>query len=378
MNSFSKVFILFIILFANISFSQESKTPISKDSIASISKNDRIYHLSHGELISDSLMLRGNIYDPLFLIKGLVAGASISKKGSQPGIPHEMVIRGLSSVQFTNKPIYIIDGVINADISLIHPSDIASIEILNNISHTAQYGNLGGNGIVIVKTKDSQGENLLHLEYDNFISFDQVARKHELLSASQFRTAQLEYEDPIFPHPLFYDAGADIDYQNELFRNAISHSHHFTASGKIKNTKYLASVSYKNQDGAIQESGASLINGNFKISQALLENKLQIQAGVNISTQNINGIDEFDSQDVLYQTYIHHPTDPVFHPDGSYYTVPREFRYYNPVEMIHSISNTITNNQFLSHLNIDYKPTENWNIHINGNYRKYNTESEFY
>ncbi len=378
MNSFPKVSILFIILFANLSFSQESKTLTSTDSTVSISKSDSIYQLSQGEFISDSLMLRGNIYDPLFLIKGLVAGASISKKGGHPGVPHEMVIRGLSSVHFTNKPIYIIDGVIDADISLIHPSDIASIEVLNNISHTAQYGNLGGNGIVIVQTKDIQGKSILHLEYDNFISFDQVAKKHELLSASQFRTAQSEHAESSYGFPLFYDAEADVDYQDELFRNAMSHSHHFTASGKINNTKYLASVSYKNQDGVVLESDASLISGNFKISQTFLKNKLQIQANANISRQNINGIDEFDSQDILYQTYIHHPTDPVFHPDGSYYAVPRAFRYFNPVEMIHSISNTITNNQLLSRLNIDYTPTKNWTIHLNGNYRKYNTESEFY
>ena len=214
-------FIVILILFCSIGvFSQ--------------SENGSSPLLTNGQFVPDSLMLQGDTYDPLFLIKGNVAGASISKNGGHPGVPHQMIIRGLSSIYFSNNPVYVIDNVIGADISLLHPDDILSMEVLNNISSSARYGNLGGNGVVVVKTKFADKKKPFSLNYNSFIAFDQVANQFDMLSAGQYRGYVATLEDVSF-----IDGGADVNYQDELFRNAITNSHYLSGSGIVKKHQLL-------------------------------------------------------------------------------------------------------------------------------------------
>ncbi|RLD57130.1 MAG: hypothetical protein DRJ05_10225 [Bacteroidetes bacterium] len=333
---------------------------------------DSLFSIQQAHKVSDTNMLQGDIYDPLFLIKGKVAGASISKNGGHPGVPHHMIIRGLSSIYFSNNPVYVIDNVIGADISLLHPDDISSIEVLNNISSSSRYGNLGGNGVVVVNTKFSDRNKPINLNYNTSISFDKVAKQHDLLSANKYREYVLEKEYP------FYDGGADTDYQDEMFRNIITNSHYLSGFGSVKNTSYYASISYKNQPGVVENSNSKQFGGNLKLKQSFFDKKLNIQAMVNFNRQELNGLDEFDEAGILEQTYRHNPTDPIYNSDGTYYSGLRAFDYFNPIEAINEINRSVIADQFFTNFNASYAINNKLKVLLNTGYSKLETKNNLH
>lgn len=328
-----------------------------------------------GISVSDSLMLQGKADDPLFLIKGKIAGASVSRSGGHPGTTNNMIIRGLSSIYFSQNPVYIVDGIIGVDISMIHPDEIFSMEVLNNISSSARYGNLGGNGVVIIKTKSAEFNKPFSLTYKSNISFDQPTNTYDLLSADGIRDYAQEMQNPWHP---FSDGGADVNYQDEIFRNTASHSHYLSGSGIVKNTNYLASFSYKNQPGLVEQSGSERIGGNIKLTQSFLEDKLLIRVKAAYNHHKMNGLDKYDEYGILAQTYRHNPTDPVYNSDGTYYLDRRAFNYFNPVEAINEIDREINTGQLLTSLGVEYLITPDLKVILDGTYLDYRLESSLY
>lgn len=331
---------------------------------------DSLFSIQQIQKIPDTSMLQGNIYDPLFLIKGKVAGASISKNGGHLGVPHHMIIRGLSSIYFSNNPVYVIDNVIGADISLLHPDDIGSIEVLNNISSSARYGNLGGNGVVIVKTKLSEKSKPISLNYNSFVSFDRVSKQYDLFSADEIRaySREMVYQ--------FDDGGANINYQDEMFRKVVTNSHFMSGFGAVKNTSYYASISYKNQPGVVENSNSKQFGANLKLQQSFFNNKLNIQALVNYNKQDVVGLDQYDEAGILKQTYRQNPTDPVYNSDGSYYLHRRAWGYFNPIEANNEISRSILADQFYTNIYASYAINNKLKVLVNTGYSKFEAKNQ--
>ncbi|MCF8374559.1 MAG: TonB-dependent receptor plug domain-containing protein [Bacteroidales bacterium] len=336
-------------------------------------KKDSISHLPDGVIISDSLMNSGYIYDPMFLIKGKVAGASISKNGGHPGVPNQMIIRGLSSMYFNSYPVYVIDGAIVADPDLVFPEDIESIEVLKDISSTAKYGSFGGNGVVLINTKSPPTDKKLKLTYSSVLSYDKPANKLDLASAEDIRNFVAEN------NLNFEDGGADEDWQENIMQNAMVHSHSISASGMLGKTGYAASVGYKNQPGLILNSMGEKITGNFKVSQLAFKDRLKIEASWKGSQHKVEGIDPEDKRDVFLQTYQHNPTDPVYEADWvTYDNTPRNFQYYNPVAMLNEIENSNTISQSVLNLNLRYKLTQKLKISSSFSTAGYKTENDLH
>lgn len=209
-------------------------------------------------------------------LEGRAAGVQVTQQSGKPGAETSIRIRGTTSINAGNEPLYVVDGMlINSDaadmstgvtlgprisaLASINPNDIESIEILKDASATAIYGSRGANGVVIITTKRGrEGRNTV--SFDTYYSLQEIANKVEVLNAEQFANFVNEAKmnadaTPIYVNPK--NLGVGTDWQNELFRRAPMSSYQLSFSGGDEKTKYSISGGYFDQDGII-------INSNFK------------------------------------------------------------------------------------------------------------------
>jgi TonB-linked SusC/RagA family outer membrane protein len=209
-------------------------------------------------------------------MQGRAAGVQVTQTSGKPGAEASIRIRGTSSINAGNEPLYVIDGLlVSSDggdmttgvtlgprigaLSAINPNDIESIEILKDASATAIYGSRGANGVVLITTKRGRSGTGA-VSFDMYYGQQEVANKLKLLNAAQFANlvndAKLNaYQTPVYVNPK--NLGTGTDWQNELFRSAPMASYQLSFSGGDEKTKYSISGGYFDQDGII-------INSNFK------------------------------------------------------------------------------------------------------------------
>ncbi len=237
-------------------------------------------------------------------MQGRASGVQVTQISGKPGAETSIRIRGTSSINAGNEPLYVIDGMlINSDggdvsvggtrgprlspLSSINPGDIESIEILKDASSTAIYGSRGANGVVLITTKRGKtGRGTITL--DTYYGNQQVANKLDLLNAAEFaglvNDAKINAnQTPVYVNPPNLRKGTD--WQGAIFRDAPIMNYQLSFSGGDEKTKYALSGSYFNQDGII-------LNSDFKrySFRSNLERKMtdKITVGTTLSYSRIN------------------------------------------------------------------------------------------
>ncbi len=209
-------------------------------------------------------------------LQGRAAGVQVTQISGKPGSEASIRIRGTSSINAGNEPLYVIDGMlVSSDggdmttgatlgprigpLAAINPSDIESIEILKDASATAIYGSRGANGVVLITTKRGRSGTGT-VSFDSYYGQQVVAHKLDLLDAAQYANfvndAKLNANaTPIYVNPK--NLGKGTDWQDELYRTAPMANYQLSFSGGDDKTKYSISGGYFDQDGII-------LNSNFK------------------------------------------------------------------------------------------------------------------
>jgi TonB-dependent starch-binding outer membrane protein SusC len=188
-------------------------------------------------------------------LQGRAAGVQVTQTSARPGGPVSIRIRGGTSIQASNEPLYVIDGFPSGDLNNINPNDIQSVEILKDASATAIYGSRGANGVVLITTKRGvKGQN--YVRYSGSISIGSAAKRLELMNAKQYAEYINDYmlnsgNDPKFSDQEIAQLGEGTNWQNEVMRNAIIQEHNLTFTGGTETTQYLVNVGYLNQEGII-------------------------------------------------------------------------------------------------------------------------------
>src|SRR5690606_33995539 len=242
-------------------------------------------------------------------LAGKIAGVNVSTNSGRPGGQTKINIRGFNSINASNDPLYVIDGVIGAGpIGNINANDIESMEVLKDASSTAIYGARGANGVIIVTTKKGS-KNKGQVNYDSFYSLGKIAKKLEVLNSQEFLEVELnayknvqkydpvgfasgKYTDPLTKrkNSLLFDSNGnplyDTDWQDEVTRNAISNNHNLSFYGGENNTTYGISLNYANENGILLESYLKKYSGRI-----VLENQIKPWLKVG-GTLNVNNIKE--------------------------------------------------------------------------------------
>ncbi len=189
------------------------------------------------------------------VLQGRAAGVQIQANSGTPGASTSIRIRGINSLNATNQPIFVIDGVVidsatddesSNPLSAINPSDIVSMDILKDASATAIYGSRASNGVIMITTKRGQAGNAT-VTYDGYAGWQEMPKKYDMLNLQEYarhhnyRANDLHLLDPssAFVNP---DAlGEGTDWQDELFKKAFMTSHNISVSGGNEKTTYAFS-----------------------------------------------------------------------------------------------------------------------------------------
>ena len=321
---------------------------------------------------SDDL-IQGVLQDPIQALQGKAAGVLITKKGGDPNAGFSVKIRGQAGLYSGTSPLYVIDGVPGADPTTIAPEDIESINVLKDASSTAIYGTRGANGVIIITTKKGTKKST-SVSVNSYVSMDKVAKRLDLLTADELRNY-------VETNGLsFVDGGANTDWQDAIFRNAISFSNNFALSGGGDYGSFRTSITHTTIEGLMKGSDKTRDIAYLTFDQKAVNGKLHVTGAMSATfeTNNYVNYGSWGTTDVLYQAYQRNPTDPIYTEDGDYYEISRDFNYYNPVALIDMIQNQRKAKRYRADLNAEYTIIEGLRFGINLGYIRNDDESFYF
>lgn len=276
------------------------------------------------------------------VLQGRAAGVQVQQNSGMPGGSSSIRIRGINSLNASNEPIFVIDGVVidgstgssseNA-LASINPSDILSMDILKDASATAIYGSRAANGVIMITTKRGQRGDA-KISYNGYTGWQEMPKKLQLLNLQEYayhknaRTlAAIVQGDDNFVRPDLLGAGTD--WQAELFSQAPMTSHNLSITGGNELTNFAIGAGYLNQEGIAIGSGFERLNLRSNIDAQI---RKWLKTGVNFnfsnSTQKVTVADESLIKIALKQT----PNVAVRNADGGYDGPDtREYVQNNPV-----------------------------------------------
>ncbi|RZK92793.1 MAG: SusC/RagA family TonB-linked outer membrane protein [Pedobacter sp.] len=297
--------------------------------------------------VSSKDFQKGTITTPEQLIQGKVAGVNIISGGGSPGGGSTIRIRGGASLNASNDPLIVVDGVpfsgnsignAPSPLSLINPNDIETFTVLKDANATAIYGSRASNGVILITTKKGgSGAPVINFSTNNSVAT--VAKKVDVLSADQVR-AYVNANGSAAQKALL--GTANTDWQDEIYRTAITTDNNLGISGSFKGVPYRVSGGYLDQQGVVIRSNLKRATGAITISPRFFSDHLKIDLnlkGALTESQYPNGA-------AIGNAIQFDPTKPVYAANqfGGYYewingTVPNPNAPRNPVALIEQQDN---------------------------------------
>jgi TonB-linked SusC/RagA family outer membrane protein len=226
-----------------------------------------------------------SVATPEQLIMGKAAGVKINTNDGAPGSGSTIRLRGGTSINASNDPLIVIDGVpidnggisgAANPLSMINPNDIASFVILKDASATAIYGSRGANGVILITTKKGNGlaTEELKVTLDTRQSLSTIAKYADVLSGDEFR--QLVTANGTQPM-INLLGNANTDWQKEVFRNAFVTDNNVSLTGGIKGLPYRLSVGNRIENGLLKRDQFNRTSVSLNLTPSFLDNHLQLE-----------------------------------------------------------------------------------------------------
>ncbi len=318
-------------------------------------------------------MNRGAIGDVGQLLQGKVPGLNITASGD-PNRPAAVVLRGASTVNSPGGPFYVIDGVPGADISIVAPDDIASIDILKDAAATAIYGNRAANGVIMITTKRGR-KGGVQTAYNGYVGIEKVSNRLDLMNAAQHRAYLAANSSAYNP---INDQNADTDWQSAIQRgSAVAHNHNLSMSGGGEHGTYSASLNYLDKEGILLGSRLKRLIARLSIEQSILNDKVKLGLNVANSKNNANYVPLQNV--VLLQAAKHLPVSNVKNADGTYFenlTIPG---YFNPLALMDNAKDDTKYNTLTANFTAEVKLPLDLTFNASISYQKTNSlHGEYY
>ena len=227
---------------------------------------------------------KGVVVNAQDMLAGKVAGVSVTSDGGTPGAKANIRIRGGSSLNASNDPLVVIDnvpidnngvkGVANI-LSAINPQDIESFNVLKDASATAIYGSRGSNGVIIITTKKGHAGGV-QVSYNGSATLSMKKKTVDVLDADGFRAlVRNKWGEDSDPYRAL--GTANTDWQDLIYRTAISHDHNVTVSGAVgKALPYRVSAGFTDEQGILKTSRFQRATASVTLTPSLLNNHLNI------------------------------------------------------------------------------------------------------
>lgn len=269
-------------------------------------------------------------------MQGKLAGVTIADDAAPGGGSSTIRVRGMSTVNPNNSPLYIIDGVATTEnLNSLNPADIESIQVLKDASSASIYGSRAANGVIIITTKQGKGEKLsVNVNYS--LSLQTVAKTYDMLSAEQWGQAYwtAAKNSNVTPSHPFYGSGdtpqlsewlddahtvrsANTDWQDAVYSSAWTHNLSASIANSGKKGSVMFSLNYVNQDGLVDNTFyrrySARINSTYNIGK-------YVKVGENLMVANWQdrGFTTNADRGVPAMAIFQHPAIPVYDVNGDF------------------------------------------------------------
>lgn len=263
---------------------------------------------------------KGVVSNAASLITGKVAGVQITSNGGRAGDGNRIRIRGGASLNASNDPLIVIDGVpidngtisgMTNPLSTINPNDIESMNVLKDASATAIYGSRASNGVIIITTKKGSADQKFKIDFSSNNSISTIARKVELMSSDEFReaVAREAAKNPLTEQMYVgYLGTANTDWQKEIFRAAFTTDNNISISDNFKGyLPYRISGGFISQDGILKTDNMKRGTLSINLSPKMFDDHLS----VNVNLKGTYSHSRFGNGDAIGAALRMDPTKPV-------------------------------------------------------------------
>ena len=312
------------------------------------------------------------------MLVGKIAGVDVQTGGGQPGTGAQIRIRGGASLSASNDPLYVIDGLaidnntnkgMSNVLAMINPNDIESFTVLKDASATAIYGSRASNGVIIITTKKGRSGQKPSVTYNGNVTLSTIQKKYDVMNASEYKQALTN---------LGVDTSglgtADTDWQDEIFRTAISTNHNVSIQGGLKNMPYRVSLGFEDNNGIVKTTWMKRFNTSLNVAPSFLDKHLNF----NFTAKYMFEKDRYAKVgDAIGNALSMDPTQPVYGNGEDYKYVGGYFQYLqnksdqisdpdwkkmaasqvtqNPVAALDNYKCIAKSNDISGNLEVDYK-----------------------
>jgi TonB-linked SusC/RagA family outer membrane protein len=302
-------------------------------------------------------------------LAGRIAGVQVNSNSGRPGGRTNVRIRGFSSINTSNNPLYIVDGVAmpvgnqnqaTQAIDYINPNDIVSVEVLKDASSTAIYGARGANGVILVTTKRGKAGAEGRVTYDANVSTNTIGPKRiHVLNAKQFlETEDLAYKNMEKYDPVGWASGKylgrdpalartdprvfdtkrnplfETDWLKESVQHKLSQNHELGFTGGGTTSSYSVGLGYRDDEGLLLNSYLKRYSARITFDDQI-KTWLKVGGTLSYNSQEENIVDQ-DYQ-VMRNIAEGLPFQPVKYADGTFSKsndYPNVEAYWSPVHLL--------------------------------------------
>ncbi len=317
--------------------------------------------------ISTKEFQKGAIASGEQLLVGKVAGLQVTTGGGSAGGGSRIRIRGTASLNASNDPLIVIDGVpVESNgiagsanlLNTINPDDYESVSVLKDASATALYGSRASNGVIIITTKKgSKGKTKFN--FNTKFSVGTIAKKVDVLTADDIRaivnadaaaTGNTTYQKLL--------GGENTDWQDQIYQSALGFDNNISASGSIKNIPFRLSFGYLNQAGILKTNKFDRYSTALNLSPKFLDDHLSVNVNLKLS-QTTN---RFADEGAVGAAVTFDPTQPVHGAKyGGYYEWLQadgkaiDLATRNPLALLMLRNNNSKVQRIIGNVQLDYK-----------------------
>ena len=332
---------------------------------------------------------KGVVVSAQDMLGGKIAGVSVTSGDGSPGGGATIRIRGGSSLNASNNPLIVIDGIamdnngvsgLSNPLSLVNPQDIESFNVLKDASATAIYGSRGSNGVIIITTKKGRRGQSPQVAYNGSVTWSMKKKTIDVMDGDEYRAfvKDIFAGDSREKRALSLLGDANTDWQNEIYRTALSHDHNVTLAGSVSDIlPYRLSVGYTDQQGILKTSDFKRYTVALNLNPSLLNDHLTLNLSGKLAwtksrwadtgavgnavrmdptqpiygyrDENGDGINDYASVGGYFEWMQANKADPAW-PYTKNSNAP-----YNPVAMLDNHDNSGKARSFIGTAEVDYK-----------------------
>ena len=358
---------------------------------------DEVVVIGYGSVKKDDLsgsvvaikaeeMNKGAVTSPQELIMGKVPGLSVSQGDGAPGAGSTIRIRGGASLNASNDPLIVIDGIpVSNDaapgtpnaLATINPNDIETFTVLKDASATAIYGSRASNGVIIIQTKKGT-QDKIKVSYSGTFTAKDPYKRIETLDAQSFREVmQAQYPEGTaqsadIQRILNVYPNQSTDWQDAIYQTGLSTDQNIGIAGKAGFMPFRISLGYNTEKGTLKTSKYERYTGAVNLSPKFFDSHLSVDINVK-GTINKN---RFADSGAVGAAAFFDPTKPIYDEENRYngywnwgivQGAQADLATQNPLSLLYDRNNHGTTKRSLGNIQLDYKIHGLEDLHANLN-----------